>query len=174
MKYKRIMIIGGGGAGKTTLANELAKLFNIDVYHLDKLYWLPNWQRPDKETWFKKMEELLKLDSWIIDGTYESTLTKRLEKADLVIYLKINKYVRIRNILKRIKKSKHTSRDDLALGCTEKLNLSFLKWAFQYDKKYAPLIEADLKKFPKENIIVCKNKKDVNNLLNTLKGEQNE
>lgn len=41
--YKKILIIGCGGCGKSTLAKQMGKLFDIPVVHLDKLYWLPNW-----------------------------------------------------------------------------------------------------------------------------------
>ena len=41
---KRIMIIGCGGAGKSTLARQLGEKLNLPVVHLDKLFWLPGWE----------------------------------------------------------------------------------------------------------------------------------
>jgi adenylate kinase family enzyme len=35
---KRILIIGSGGAGKSTLARHLGEILNIEIFHLDKLY----------------------------------------------------------------------------------------------------------------------------------------
>ncbi|MEO5566870.1 MAG: AAA family ATPase, partial [Gemmatimonadaceae bacterium] len=35
----RILIIGSGGAGKSTFARELGALLDIRVVHLDQLYW---------------------------------------------------------------------------------------------------------------------------------------
>ena len=34
---KRIIIIGSGGAGKSTLARQLGERLHLDVYHLDAL-----------------------------------------------------------------------------------------------------------------------------------------
>jgi adenylate kinase family enzyme len=57
---KRIIIIGSGGAGKSTLAKRLGEISNLPVLHLDKLYWQPNWQEPNKTDWENKVSELLK------------------------------------------------------------------------------------------------------------------
>ncbi len=44
---KKIMIIGSGGAGKSTLARALGSIMNIEVIHLDKLFWKSNWVETD-------------------------------------------------------------------------------------------------------------------------------
>lgn len=47
---KRILLIGSGGAGKSTLARELGKKLSIEVTHLDRILWRPNWEPiPKKE-----------------------------------------------------------------------------------------------------------------------------
>lgn len=40
---KKIALIGSGGSGKSTLARQLGEKLKIDVYHLDALFWKPNW-----------------------------------------------------------------------------------------------------------------------------------
>lgn len=42
---KRISIIGGGGTGKTTLSLRLSKIFNLPVYHIDGIKYLPEWHK---------------------------------------------------------------------------------------------------------------------------------
>ena len=61
--YKRILIIGCGGAGKSTLARQLGKKLNLPVVHLDKIWWLPNWQNRTKE----EFDILLKEDKTLLD-----------------------------------------------------------------------------------------------------------
>ena len=46
---ERIVIIGCGGAGKSTLARQLGKKLNIPVVHLDKLWWKPGWVESSRE-----------------------------------------------------------------------------------------------------------------------------
>ncbi|HKG22550.1 MAG TPA: AAA family ATPase, partial [Blastocatellia bacterium] len=40
---KKVLVIGSGGAGKTTFAKELGARLNIEVIHLDSIYWNPGW-----------------------------------------------------------------------------------------------------------------------------------
>lgn len=43
---KRISIIGSSGAGKSTFARRLGEITGLEVIHLDKIYWQPNWTEP--------------------------------------------------------------------------------------------------------------------------------
>ena len=46
---ERVMIIGCGGAGKSTLARKLGEKTGLPVVHLDQIYWEPgNWQHLEK------------------------------------------------------------------------------------------------------------------------------
>ncbi|MDL2203738.1 hypothetical protein QQF51_13830 [Brucella intermedia] len=40
---KRIMIIGGAGSGKSSLARALGDITGLPVVHIDTLYWQPGW-----------------------------------------------------------------------------------------------------------------------------------
>jgi adenylate kinase family enzyme len=42
---QRIMIIGNGGGGKTTLSVALSRHTGIPITEVDALQFLPNWQR---------------------------------------------------------------------------------------------------------------------------------
>ena len=48
---RKILVIGSGGAGKSTFARRLSEILGIDVVHLDALYWKPGWVEPSKEEW---------------------------------------------------------------------------------------------------------------------------
>ncbi|MFW5904154.1 MAG: hypothetical protein ACOC89_03720 [Candidatus Saliniplasma sp.] len=41
-------------------------------------------KKTPKKEWIKVEEELVCKDRWIIDGTYGSTMTIRLKKADMI------------------------------------------------------------------------------------------
>ena len=44
----KISIIGGSGAGKTTLSDNLSRVLKIPVYHIDGIHHLRNWKKRDK------------------------------------------------------------------------------------------------------------------------------
>ena len=77
-KYKRILIIGSAGSGKTYLSNILSKKLDIDVTHLDKIYWLPNWEKQPVTFCEDLTKELVVSNEWILDGNYIQTLDIRL------------------------------------------------------------------------------------------------
>ena len=47
----KILIIGCGGAGKSTLAKILDEKLGLPVIHLDKEFWRAGWKPLSKEQW---------------------------------------------------------------------------------------------------------------------------
>ena len=74
--------MGGSGTGKTTLANNLGRDLNLPVHHIDGIHHLENWQLRDKTERDKIIMEKVNEEKWIIDGTYRSTLKKRVENSN--------------------------------------------------------------------------------------------
>jgi len=55
---KRILVIGSGGAGKSTVATRLGQLLDLEVNHLDKFYWRPGWVETPLEEWTQTVREV--------------------------------------------------------------------------------------------------------------------
>ena len=89
INYK-ILVLGSPGSGKSTLAVRLSKVLNIEVIHLDKYYWKPNWVETDKTEWKNILEQLLSKKSWVMDGNYIFCIEERLQYANYIIYLAIS------------------------------------------------------------------------------------
>ncbi len=47
-KAKKISVVGNSGAGKSTFSKELGKALKIEVYSIDKIYWLSGWKLRDQ------------------------------------------------------------------------------------------------------------------------------
>ena len=137
---KKVLVIGPGGAGKSTLAQELGKLLNMEVLHLDKFYWRPGWVETPKSEWAKTVRDLLSQDAWIMDGNYSGTLDIRFEACDTVIFLDMTRSLCLRRVLKRAIQYRKQSRPDMAEGCREKLSFEFIKWIWNYSSRTRPKI----------------------------------
>ena len=135
---RRIAIIGSGGAGKSTLARELAAILDIPVVHLDPIFWRPGWVEMPQDEWRAQQEELIRQTSWIIDGTHAATLDVRLRAADTVVMLDLNRLVCTWRIIKRRVCYGRKPRFDRAQGCEEQLNWKFVRWVWTYPSRGRP------------------------------------
>jgi len=59
---KRVLVIGSGGAGKSIFSKRLNEILDIEVIHLDTLYWNPGWVETPKPEWEKMVRELTQRD----------------------------------------------------------------------------------------------------------------
>lgn len=76
---ERILIIGGNGCGKTTLAQKLARKLELPLIHLDVLYWRDNWKNAPKDEFDELLMEELSKPKWIIDGNMNRSIPLRLK-----------------------------------------------------------------------------------------------
>lgn len=171
---KRVLVIGSGGAGKSTFSRRLGEAKGIEVIHLDKLHWKPNWTEPPKDEWRKTVESAAQKEEWIMDGNYGGTMDVRLMACDTVIFLDLPRITCIYRVFKRWLRYRNTSRPDMGEGCGEKLNLEFLQWIWSFPKNTRPTIEERLKRFEGEKTIIrLKSKRDVEKFLTSLRAQEN-
>ncbi len=163
---ERILIIGSPGAGKSTLARQLASRKNLPVIHLDQLYWQPGWREPEKQAWRAKLEQVLQEKAWIMDGHFGATLEMRLAAADTVILLDLPRRVCIWRILKRLMQTRGSVRKDMAAGCPERLNAAFLKIVWDFQQKNLPRALKKMDNFH-GRLIVLRSAREVSDFLKT-------
>jgi len=86
---RRIVIRGGSGAGKTTLARLLARHLNVPHVELDALHHGPNWSSASAAEMQASVRAALDdARGWIVDGNYDQKLSELvLERAELVLWL---------------------------------------------------------------------------------------
>src|SRR5215213_7583113 len=137
---RRVLVIGSGGSGKSTVAAQLGELLNLEVSHLDQFYWSAGWVEPQREEWIKTVSDLIERDSWIIDGNYSGTLELRLQRCDTIVFLDLPRVLCLWRIVKRFLIYRDGTRPDMADGCRENLNLEFVKWVWNYRRRSRPRV----------------------------------
>ena len=142
---KKLLVIGPGGAGKSTFAKRLGASLQLEVIHLDSLYWSSGWVEMPKDQWRVLIEELVQRDSWIMDGNYGGTLDIRLDACDSVIFLDAPRLMCVQRVLKRLALYRKANRPDMAPGCRERFNWAFIKYVWEYPRKRKPAMLEKLK-----------------------------
>lgn len=85
--YQRAVVIGVTSAGKSTLAERLAKRFDLSYIELDALHWEPNWQGAPLEVFRARVEKATQAEKWIVAGNYRVVRDLIWPKAEAVIWL---------------------------------------------------------------------------------------
>lgn len=85
---KKVAIFGNAGAGKSTLARQLAGLTQLPLYPLDLIQFQRGGDKVPHEDYLKAHADLIRRDEWIIDGFgCVSSAWERFAAADTLIYL---------------------------------------------------------------------------------------
>jgi len=166
---QRVLVIGSGGSGKSTVAAQLGELLNLEVSHLDKFYWSAGWVKPEPDEWIKTVTELINRDSWIIDGNYSGTLELRLQRCDAIVFLDLPRLLCMWRIVKRFFRYRHATRPDIAEGCRENLDLEFISWVWNYHRRSRPKVIRRLREHAADKQIVwLRSRSDVNKFLSQI------
>jgi len=132
VSVRKLLLIGSGGAGKSTLARRIAARTGLPAIHLDALYWKPGWVETPPEEWRDTVVSLLQRDAWVMDGNYGGTLDLRLDACDSVVFLDWPPIVCLRRVVRRRMRHRGESRPDMTPGCPERLTIGFLAWIALY------------------------------------------
>lgn len=88
-EMKRVVILGPGASGKSTLAVLLGEITGLGVMELDKIFWGPGLVPKSRDQWVNIQQALVEADGWIMDGDLgpDDAVEVRLRAADTLILL---------------------------------------------------------------------------------------
>ena len=139
-KISKILILGGPGSGKTTLANKLAKIFGLPIINLDNINYKKGWIQRDKKERDRIIRKKMNNDEWIMEGIYKTTLQERAENADLIIFLEYPTYYLLFRVIKRYLSNFGKEKKELD-GCKEQLTRDFMKYTLRFNSKKKSIYE---------------------------------
>jgi adenylate kinase family enzyme len=100
----RIVVIGTSGAGKTTMAENIAARFGLPCIELDRLHWGPNWQaltETDPAEFIRRVEAAIAAESWVTDGNYGVVRDLIWRRATHLVWLDYSRAVIMYRVIKR-------------------------------------------------------------------------
>ena len=107
MRAQRIHVIGGPGAGKSTLARRLASKLCIEPHKLDDLAFEPQTGaiRPLSSR-IRDINSIAAKSAWVVEGVYLGWTDPLLALADLIVWLNVPMHVALfRKIPHHLKRS---------------------------------------------------------------------
>ncbi len=171
LSYRRILILGNNGSGKSTFARALANITGLPVVHLDTLFWGPNWAVPTQKEWYAKNRDLIASDAWILDGLVDhgGTLALRFAAADLVIFLDVCRAVCVAGVLTRQRKKNRTDIPHYLKERYDKAYLRFLKGIWTFPAIRGRAVAALRRQYPDTPFLTVRGRRGINALLQLWK-----
>lgn len=162
-------MIGCGGAGKTTLANEVGRRLDLPVLHIDGFYWQERSGIGQVEStpaeWRRIHDELISRERWVIDGMKVGVLPSRLAAADLVVFLDIPAWQCLWGVLKRRLRFRGQLRPDI--GVYDRINVGFVRWICSFRRTTRPRV-LELLRACSCDVVVLRSREQVATFLRSL------
>ena len=155
MLGKRIIILGNSGSGKSTLAKQLHDITGLPLFHLDLIWWNPDMTHIARDEFDAELAEILKGDSWIIDGDYSRTYQPRFEACDTVIFLDYGVDQSIAGITGRVGQE----RDDIP-WVEEILDPELVEAVLKYEEAKRPRVYEFIGKYADKQILIFKTREE--------------
>ena len=159
----KIIVIGLPGSGKSTFSKELHNITKLPLYHLDNIFWKADRTNISREEFDLKLGEILKEDSFIIDGLYHRTMEVRMQASDTIIFLDYPLELCLEGVKARV----GTKRTDIP-WVEETLDPEFVQYIINSNDTGLAKIKNLLDKYKDKKIVIFKTREEANDFLNNL------
>lgn len=132
--YKRILILGNSGSGKTWLGQQLSETLGLTLYHMDDIRWRKGVYEVKRsaEEIDIDLKHLLSQEKWVFEGVFGQMAECVVEKVGLFIWLALPWEDCHNNLLERGPQFETILRD---LQARESALQSLTTWASTYESR---------------------------------------
>lgn len=136
----RVLVIGCSGGGKTTLSQQISLGRSIPLISIDRdVRWLPGWQERDRVQQRAILSSMVEQERWVMDGSGASTFDIRLPRTELVLWVRVPRYVALSGLASRVVRNYGRVRPLMAEGCPERFpDMEFLSYIWNFEKRHTP------------------------------------
>lgn len=164
---KKVIVLGCPGSGKSTFSRALHETTGIPLFHLDMMNWNADRTAVPRPVFLARQQNVLKQDSWILDGHYGSTIELRLRFCDTVFFLDYPTDICLTGVMSR----KGKRRSDMPWIEPSENDEEFLDFIKRFDSDSKPAILKLLSRYPDKNITVFHSRAEAARFLEALKGK---
>lgn len=165
---RRICVIGCSGGGKTTLSMRISKRLGVEYLSLDRdVRWLPGWVVRDRAEQRLIATDFAARENWVFDGSGASSFDIRMPRTDLVIWVRVPRYMALWGLAVRVISNFGTVRVGMADGCPEPFpDREFLSYIWNFDRIHTPKFEAEIDRYAKDvPVVVVRSRTEMRDLL---------
>ncbi|WP_137293825.1 adenylate kinase [Nocardioides dongxiaopingii] len=101
MTYRRVLLYGVTGSGKSTAAARLSEATGIPWHSVDDLTWQPGWVALPDDEQRAVFRDICAGERWILDSAYRAWLDVALARADLVVGLDYPRWLSFARLVRR-------------------------------------------------------------------------
>lgn len=167
MSSKRILVLGPCGSGKTCLTRQLSRILDLPAVHLDARFWRPGWISTPQPEWRGVVSSLIEQESWVMDGTYESTLDLRIPAAEAIIMVSRPRWSCLWGVVRRSLTYRNKPRPDAPSD--QPIDLAYLRYIWKYPVQTDALVRELIEKHgPQLPVITLDKRESIEALFSAL------
>ena len=134
----------------------------IALHHLDMMFWNADKTTVEKSVFRKRLLNILKLDKWIIDGNYQSTMESRLRECDTVFFLDYS----LETCLEGVRARRGKARTDMPwIEKENEEDAEFVEFIKNYRSESRPIVLALLRQYEHKKIYIFKERSEAEEFL---------
>lgn len=170
-RSNRVTVVGCSGAGKSTLSRTLCHRFSLPFVSMDRdFFWLPGWKERPRDEQRALISEKIAEERWLMDGSNPSSFDLRLPRTDIVLWVRMPRWLCVLGVYRRAHKTLGKTRIDMAPGCVEQWpDREFLSYIWNFERKHAPIFIRNFDLYgPQVPVLVLKSRREVARLLDLV------